>query len=148
MSSRRDRIGLDSSFLIALVSGWHVHHTKTIARYEHLLASRADLIVPVHGLFECYAVLTRLPSPFRSTPDTARQAIEESFYRTATIVGLTSKTAWNTIDSFSREGIGGGRIYDAAIAACLADAGATILYTWNVRDFAALALPDLAIREP
>jgi predicted nucleic acid-binding protein len=77
-----------------------------------------------------------------------KQAIEESFYRTATIVGLTPHTTWSTINAVSREGIGGGRVYDAAIAGCIAEAGATVVFTWNVKHFVTVAPPGLEVREP
>lgn len=148
MASRRDRIGLDSSFLIPLLSGWHEHHSRTLARYEQFLEDRDDLIVPVQGLLECYSVLTRLPVPYRSTPEAVKQAIEASFYRTATIVGLTPHTAWSAIDALSHLGLGGGRVYDAAIAGCVAEAGAKVVFTWNVKHFLSIAPPGLEVRSP
>lgn len=148
MASRRDRIGLDSSFLIPLLSAWHEHHSPTRARYEQLLIDRDELIVPVQALLECYSVLTRLPAPYRSTPEAVKQAIEVSFYRTATVVGLAPHTAWSAIDALSHLGLGGGRVYDAVIAGCIAEAGAKVVFTWNVKHFLSVAIPGLDVRSP
>ena len=44
--------------------------------------------------------------------------------------------------------MGGGRIYDAIIALCSHQAGATVLLTWNLKHFLAVAPAGLTIREP
>ncbi len=48
----------------------------------------------------------------------------------------------------SRLGLGGGRVYDAAIAQCVAEAGATLLLTWNTKHFLPIAPAGLDVREP
>jgi predicted nucleic acid-binding protein len=44
--------------------------------------------------------------------------------------------------------MGGGIIYDAVIARTAFDAGASVLLTWNTRDFLRVAPPGLEIRQP
>ena len=105
-------------------------------------------MIPVHALLECFSVLTRLPVPFRSLPEDVNHARHETFDRTAIIHGMGSEVVWGALDMLSRLGTGGGRIYDAAIAQCAAEAGATVLLTWNTKDFLAVAPAGLDIREP
>jgi hypothetical protein len=63
-------------------------------------------------------------------------------------VGVKSGGIWERIADLARLGFGGGQVYDALIAWCAADAGATVLLTWNLKHFATIASPDLQVREP
>lgn len=148
MSARQVRIGLDSSYLIALLCDWHAQHSRTLRSYQYWHDHNAQIILPVHAILECYSVLTRIPSPYRLPPDIARQTIEENFARSAVVVGVKSGGVWERIADLARLGFGGGQVYDALIAWCTADAGATVLLTWNLKHFTAIAPPDLEVREP
>jgi predicted nucleic acid-binding protein len=148
MPARRSRFGLDSSCLIALLADWHVQHRRTLVSYEQWLAKGAQPVIPVHAILECFSVLTRLPAPYRSMPETAKLALEQTFSRTAIIPGLGPEAAWSAVDMLSRLGLGGGRVYDAAIAQCVAEAGATLLLTWNTKHFLPIAPTGLDVREP
>jgi predicted nucleic acid-binding protein len=48
----------------------------------------------------------------------------------------------------SRIGLGGGRVYDAVIAQCVLEAGATVLLTWNMKHFLPIAPAGLDVMEP
>jgi predicted nucleic acid-binding protein len=148
MAAKQVRIALDSSYLITLLCDWHAHHHRTLRSYQHWRDRDAQVVLPVHAVLECYSVLTRMPAPYRLPPDIARQTIEANFARTAVVVGVKSGGVWERIGNLARLGIGGGLVYDALIAWCAADAGASVLLTWNLRHFAAIAPPDLEVREP
>jgi len=148
MGARRQRFGLDSNCLIALLSGWHVHHRRTLSSYEAFLANGARPVIPAQAILECFSVLTRLPAPYRLPPETAKLAIEETFSRTALVSGLRPETVWNTLDVLTRFGLGGGRAYDAAIAFCVVESGAKVLLTWNTKHFLPIAPAGLEVREP
>ena len=148
MPAKPSRFGLDTNFLIALLSDWHEHHRRTLASYENWLAKHAVPVIPVQAILECYSVLTRLPAPHRSPPEVARMAIEQTFSRTAIIAGLRPEAAWSAIDNLARLGLGGGRVYDAAIATCVAEAGAAVLLTWDTKHFVPIAPAGLEVREP
>ena len=47
----------------------------------------------------------------------------------------------------SCQSLGGGRVYDAVIAFCVAEAGANVLLSWNVKHFAPIAPDTLEVRE-
>jgi predicted nucleic acid-binding protein len=148
MPARRVRFGLDSSCLIALLSDWHAQHRRTLGSYEKFLAQGAQPVIPAHAILECFSVLTRLPAPYRLTPETARVALERTFSQTAIVVGMNPESVWSMIAMLSRLGLGGGRVYDAAISQSVADAGATVLLTWNTKHFLPIAPAGLDVREP
>jgi predicted nucleic acid-binding protein len=148
MAAKQFRIALDSSYLIALLCDWHARHHRTLGSYQHWRDGNAQIVLPVHTILECYSVLTRIPAPHRLSPDVARQVIEESFARTALVVGVKAGGVWGRIENLARLGIGGGQVYDALIAWCAVDAGATVLLTWKVRHFTAIAPADLKVQEP
>src|SRR5258707_811905 len=59
----RDLVALDTSVIIALVSGWHERHAAVTALVEGELDRGSGLLLATHALIESYAVLTRLPPP-------------------------------------------------------------------------------------
>jgi predicted nucleic acid-binding protein len=134
--------------VIALLSDWHAQHRRTLISYEQLLAGGAQPVIPLHAMLETFSVLTRLPAPYRSTPETAKMALEQTFSRTAIVAGLGPEGIWSSMDMLSRLGLGGGRVYDAVIARCVVEAGATVLLTWNTKHFLPIAPPGLDVREP
>jgi predicted nucleic acid-binding protein len=148
LPAKQVRIVLDSSYLIPLLSDWYQHHSKTLQSYQYWLDREAQMILPVHAILECYSVLTRFPAPYRLPPEVARQTIQKNFARTALVVGSKVGGVWDRIENLSRMGLGGGLVYDALIAWCAADAGATILLTWNLKHFRSIALPNIEVREP
>ena len=148
MPGQPKRIALDSSYLIPLLCEWHIHHSRTRRSYQQLSGHAAHIILPAHAVLECYSVLTRIPPPHRLPSSAARQLLEENFFNNATVAGVRPAEAWMVLQSLAALGLGGGRVYDAAIAHCAAAAGATVLFTWNTKHFASIAPPGLEIREP
>jgi len=65
-----------------------------------------------------------------------------------TLLAASSNVGWFVIRSAAFLGIGGGRVYDAAIAAAVAEAGAAVLVTWNVNHFLGFSPPGLQIMRP
>jgi predicted nucleic acid-binding protein len=146
--AKPQRFGLDSSFVIALLCEWHVHHAGTLSVYLRLLDRGAIPVLPVHVILESYSVLTRLPAPYRLPCSAAKLVLEETFASVAEFVGLDPETTWKTIHSLARLDVGGGRTYDAVIASLAASAGATQLLTWNMKDFVGIAPASLEVQEP
>lgn len=104
-------------------------------------------MLSVHVLLETFSVLTRLPAPLRMPPRDALLCLRENFSRDL-IAGLTPQSSWSSIEQLAERGLGGGRVYDAAIASSVLQAGATILLTWNVRDLLAVAPQGLERTRP
>jgi predicted nucleic acid-binding protein len=117
-----------------------------MARASCARARRERLVIPATALLESFAVLTRMP--VRLSPQDARRLLEESFFETAGIAGLAGAAAWSSIRDVSLREMGGGIIYDAVIARTAFDGGASMLLTWNTKDFLRVAPPGLEIRQP
>jgi predicted nucleic acid-binding protein len=101
-------IAVDTSVVVAAFATWHEGHAAAAA-----VLGRGPRI-PAHVVLETYSVLTRLPPPHRAPAD---------------VVGafLTGRFREAPLALASREGITGGAIYDAVIAATALHAGATLV---------------------
>ena len=141
------KFGLDTSYLVPLLAEWHQHHDRTTRDYRARLGRGERPVIAIHALLECYSVLTRLPHPVRVAADVAEQILTR-YFNDAEIAGVTPDTGWLAIRSLAALDLGGGRIYDALIAASVLLAEASVLVTWNVKHFLALAPPGLEIRQP
>lgn len=137
---------LDSSCVIALLASWHDRHAATFRAYQARRARQARLILPVHVLLESFSVLTRMP--VRLAPEDAQRILEESFSETAEVAGVSAAVAWSAIRDVSRRETGGGIVYDSIIAQTAHHAGASVLLTWNTKDFLRVAPLGLEIVEP
>jgi len=139
------KFALDTSCVVPLVSSWHEFHARTVQAYNDLRGQYARLVIPVHALLESYAVLTRTPP--RLAPEDCWRHLAGSF-QSAEIAGLSGVAAWSVIQDLRLRDMSGGIIYDAAIARAALDSGASILLTWNLKDFLRVAPPGLEIRQP
>jgi predicted nucleic acid-binding protein len=129
------KVMLDSSTLIAAMLPDHVHHQAA-----HVWLSRAkkgafEFFVSAHSLAEVYSVLTRLPRTPPILPGDAWQLLHQNVCACATIVALDGKQYSELIDELSRQGIGGGPVYDAVIAKAAESAGVDQLVTVNEAHF-------------
>jgi len=147
-SVRPAKFGLDTSCLVPLLAEWHTRHRQTVAAYQERLAAGQRVVIAAHALLECFAVLTRLPGPLRTTPQTALRILELWFGKGTEICGLSPQDCWSAMGELAGSGRGGGRVYDAVIARATGRAGASVLLTWNVSEFLSVAPPGLEIREP
>ena len=141
------RFALDTSCLVALLADWHQHHRETVRAYEERIERGERLVVAGHAFLECFSVLTRLPPPLAATPQTAEEVLSKYLDR-AEIAGMTPEACRSAVHSLAGRGIGGGRVYDAIIALCSYQAGATTLLTWNPRHFLAVSPSGLSLMEP
>jgi len=128
----------DTSCLVAAVCSWHEHHSATRGELEERARRGENLAVAAHTLLEAYAVLTRLPPPYRLRPADAL-ALVEAVRERCGLVALTATETWSLVRSLPAGGIAGGSTYDALVAACARKAKAQVVLTWNVRDFARVA---------
>lgn len=98
----------------------------------------------LHTLSEVFAVLTRLPLPYRLPAEAALQIVKHTSKR-LTVIALTPTEHMTAVERFVGEGLSGAMIYDALILACARKANATRIYTLNPRHFKQAA-PDLSAR--
>jgi predicted nucleic acid-binding protein len=141
------KTGLDTSYLVALLSGWHEYHDATIADFESR-RRHTHFIVAAQALLETYSVLTRMPAPYRLSPRQTAHLLVRNFRESVSCAALDPADCWSAVQELADGAIAGGRTQDAIIARCCARAGAGSLLTWTPRDFAAVAPPGLRIVEP
>jgi predicted nucleic acid-binding protein len=105
------------------------------------------MLLAGHSLLECYSVLTRLPPPLRLAPRVVAELIQVSYLAKGAVISLPADRYVDLLSALAASGVAGGRTYDAVIAATARAAGADVLLTFNVRDFAGLAA-DIEVMAP
>lgn len=136
----------DTNGLIASVCDWHDHHARTHAEVQRRARAGEELVLAAHSLAEMYSVLTRMPPPYRVPGEDALSLIEGNWSDTPT-VQLTARDTWDAVRSAQRRGVRGGQMYDALIATTALKAGASVILTWNRRNFEPFA-GDIRIESP
>ena len=139
---------LDTSVIIPALLAWHEHHAVAFPVVKEALVAESKVILPLPALVEAYAVLTRLPAPWRLRAVDAHRLLVSTFLGKAVVVGLDGDLAWDLLDDALAQGVSGGATYDAHIAACAKKAGAKCLATFNRRHFERLDLGDVALLVP
>lgn len=128
----------DTSCIIAAVCSWHEHHEAAATEIERRLDGRGQMIVAAPALVEAYAVLTRLPSPHRLSPQNALELLESNFLKLGTVVALNAKSYERLLLRAPKNNLAGGRTYDAVIGECAEQGKASAVLTFNAGDFKAL----------
>ena len=101
------------------------------------------------ALLETYAVLTRLPAPYRLSPHDCCTLLEANFPAASVkVVALPVDGYRRLIHDAPAAQVSGGQIYDAAIVACARAGGVGTLLTFNDRHFAPFAAEDLHVVVP
>ena len=104
---------LDTSAAVAFVVSDHEGHEATFAA---LGARRLGLAG--HAAFETFSVLTRLPPPARRTPAAVTRLLAENFSESRY---LSAAGAAALLGRLAGDGIAGGSVYDALVAATAAE---------------------------
>jgi predicted nucleic acid-binding protein len=136
----------DTSCLVAAACSWHEHHEATAADVAARAGRREKVLMAAPVLLEAYAVLTRLPPPYRLKPGDALAVLEGS-WGDAKLVAVPPGETWSLLRTLPERGIAGGGSYDAMIVACARRARADVILTWNVRHFERLA-EDIDVMSP
>lgn len=146
MSEAPKLTALDSSILVAALLPWHEHHA--VAQGAIRRARReGEVLLASRTLVETYSVLTRLPAPHRLAPDHALSLLELNF-RASRIESLEADATWAFLSSLPSNGVAGGAVFDAEIAAVAARAGAEAMVTLDRKGFGRGAPPGLEIVVP
>jgi predicted nucleic acid-binding protein len=134
----------DSNVLVAAGISEHTHHVPAAATIQEMLRHKHRGCLSAHGLTEVYSVLTRTPFTPRISPAMARQIIESQILPHMTLVSLDPDEYIEIVRRAATEGWIGGRIHDAIHLQCAAKMKCDRVYTFNIRDFRALAPTSLA----
>jgi predicted nucleic acid-binding protein len=129
----------DTSCIVAAVSTWHQHHEAAFGEIDKRLRAREPLLLPAPALVEAYAVLTRLPPPYRVSAAHALTLLDQGFMAAGVVVVLDAAGYAGLLRRAPDRGIVGGRTYDAVIAACVLKGKGDALLTFNPDDFGMLA---------
>jgi predicted nucleic acid-binding protein len=138
-------LALDTSVIIPALLSWHEHHAAALPVVQAAFEGSEAPILPLPVLVEAFAVLTRLPPPWRVSSSDAHALLARTFRARARVVGIDGQEAWELLDAALASGVAGGATYDAHIAACARKAGASRLVTFNRKDFERLGIDLLVL---
>ncbi|MFP4430972.1 MAG: type II toxin-antitoxin system VapC family toxin [Spirochaetaceae bacterium] len=127
------RVGVDTSVIVAAVHANHPLHGEASAWLDAAFSDH-EIVVTHHSLLETYAVLTRLPAPYRFAPGEAQMVLRETLQDNAQLAAFDAPSAWEALDSVGRVPAAGGESYDAFIIYLLLSAGVELIVTYNVRE--------------
>ena len=136
------RVFLDTSVLISAVVKQHVFHERSFAVLERIHNGKDEGIISTHSLVEMYAVLTKLPPPYRHTPEQALLSIEENVLKHFKTVGLAGSEYAALLRDAAGNRIQGGTIYDALLLQSATKAGVDAIYTLNLKHFQAIVVTE------
>ena len=136
----------DTSVLVAAAVAQHPHHALAAAILEDLLQLKHRGFTSAHSLAEFYSVMTRTPFKPPLYPAEAWMIIEKMVIPHLELVTLTAREHREVVQHCSRSGWAGGRVYDAIHVRCAQKAACERIYTFNVKDFRALATEEFAMR--
>jgi predicted nucleic acid-binding protein len=136
-------VALDTSVIVPALVAWHPRHELAAKTVEDVFDS---VVVLVPSLIESYSVLTRMPAPHRLSAADAFAVLSLTF-RDARVVAFHSDI-WAFLQNLADTNISGGVVYDAVILDAARAAGATVLLTFNPRDFERLGIDGIEIVVP
>jgi len=137
------KVFLDTSVLISAVLKQHIFHERSFAVLDGVLCQKTEGLISSHSLAEMYSVLTRLPSPYRHTPEQALLSIEENVLKYFKTIGLLGSEYAAFLREATASGVQGGAIYDALLLKCAVKSNADRIYTLNLKHFQTIAATDI-----
>lgn len=123
---------LDTSVLVPVFYGDHVHHRASLELFIHF--GKSTGCCGAHSLAEVYATLTRMPGKQRISGEQALLFID-SIRERLSIIALSGDEYADALQASAALGIVGGGIYDAMLAHCALKAKVQAIYTWNTRHY-------------
>lgn len=133
------KVFLDTSVLVAAVVTKHEHHTRAFDVLDRVQNGKDEGHISGHSMAEMYSILTKLPPPFRHTPEQALLSIEENVIKHFRVTALSPNEYAPLIREAALSGIQGGTIYDAVLLKCAARSGAEKIWTFNLKHFQNIA---------
>jgi predicted nucleic acid-binding protein len=133
------KILLDTSVLVASVLEKHPFHAPAFAVLDRVQSGKDEGFIAAHSLAEMYSTLTKLPVPFRHSPEQALLSIEENVLKHFKISVLTGHDYIALIREAALTGIQGGAVYDAVLLRSAGKMELDRIYTLNLKHFEAVA---------
>ena len=143
------RVLLDTSVLVAALVEAHARHAQAFPWLQKTREADFQGLIATHSIAETYAVLTSLPLSPRITPSAAWALLEHSVLPYVQTVDLAAADVRQVVERLSRQGLAGGVVYDALIAAAAMEARVDCIVTLNAGDFRRVVpAGTLDVREP
>ena len=136
----------DTSVLVAASSASHIHHPQAFAALSLIQAGGNQGWMSQHSVAEVYATLTSAPLTPRIHPSEALRIIEDNLLPHLRIVALKPADYREVIREVAAAGWRSGKVYDPLHIRCALKQPIDRLYTFNVKDFRALAPKELVDR--
>ena len=133
------KVFLDTSVLVAAIVTGHEHHARAFEILDRVQNGKDEGHIAGHSMAEMYSILTRLPPPFRHTPEYALLSIEENVVKHFKVTALSPNEYGPLIRDAALSGIQGGTIYDAVLLRCAGKSGAEKIWTFNLKHFQNIA---------
>ena len=140
------KVFLDTTVLIAAVISKHDSHTRAFPLLERVQNGRDEGFVAAHSLAEMYAILTKLPPPYRHAPEQTLLSIEENVLKHFKISTLAASDCASLVREAAMAGIQGGTIYDTVLLKCAEKSNPDRIFTLNLKHFLAVAPRNLGLK--
>ena len=101
-----------------------------------------------HCCLEFFSVATRLPPEFRLSASDAALLLEGEVFERITVHDLPDRSRLQMLQAAGRDGVMGGRIYDAHIADVARAVGAAVVVTDNRRHFISALRYGMRVETP
>lgn len=137
------KVFFDTSVLVAATVRIHSHHAQAFPALQRVIAGTDLGSISNHSIAEIYSTLTRLPIAPRIHPSEAGRILTETLLPHLETVPLAKRDYLEVLATVQQGGWSGAKIYDALLLQCAAKTDAERIYTFNLRDFRALAPPAL-----
>lgn len=134
---------LDTNVLVAASVQEHPHHEQSFDLLKAVKERTLQGCIGTHGLAEFYSVLTRAPFTPRVHPAEAGRFLDDNILPYFEIVALSADDYRAVLYSCSNASLIGGVVFDALHLYSAQKAGCDRVYTFNLKDFRALAPPEL-----
>lgn len=140
---------LDTTVLVAALVEAHPRHAQAFPWLQKIRSGAVKAMISTHSMAETYAVLTTLPISPRIAPSAAWALLEHSVMPYVEAVDLSASEVRQAIHQMSRQGLSGGVVYDALIAAAAVKGGAESIVSLNCSDFRRVVQAGApVVREP
>lgn len=132
----------DTSVLLPVLIKQHETHDLCRDRLKAAIKSGGGITTSTHTYAELYRHLTRNRAPYDLSPENAALALLDNLSKLIKIIDLDEQDYNAAIRRCEQLALTGAVIYDALHYQAALKAGATILYTDNLKDFERLQLPE------
>ena len=136
------KLFFDTSVLVAASVSGHSSNKQALAAIGLLRDNSVQGFMSQHSIAETYAILTSAPFNPRVQPAQALMILEQNLLPLLQPVPLNPKDYRIVLQSVAMANWRSGRIYDGLILHCAQKVNCDRLYTFNLKDFRALAPPE------